>query len=107
MNCFLSCCFVLLTRPSNCYLVFDVLNATNSEMELKYSENKSILIEPKETCRIPVPVERCPLIDEDREINRQLTSESVLQELCRSHLMKQVNLEWTLISFQIKKLYIY
>lgn len=30
-------------------------------MTLNYTENKTILIEAKETCRIPVPVERCDL----------------------------------------------
>lgn len=34
---------------------------TNHEMELYYTQNKCIYMEGKEPCRIPVPVERCPL----------------------------------------------
>lgn len=30
-------------------------------MTLNYTESKTILIEAKESCRIPVPVERCDL----------------------------------------------
>jgi len=39
-------------------LVLDVVNVTNQEMELKYATNKSILMEEKESYRIPVPVDR-------------------------------------------------
>lgn len=34
---------------------------TNHEMELYYTETKCIYMEGKEPCRIPVPVDRCPL----------------------------------------------
>lgn len=57
-------------------------------MELKYSLNKSILIEAKETCRIPVSVERCPL-DSDSQL--------CLYDTCKSHLLEQVNLEFNVI----------
>lgn len=30
-------------------------------MSLNYTSNKNILIEAKESCRVPIPVERCPL----------------------------------------------
>lgn len=72
--------------------MLDVLNAANIEMELTYSKNKSILIEGKETCRIPVPVERCPLIrdeDEDKAVS--------LLDRCKRHLVNQVSLEYNLI----------
>lgn len=38
-------------------------------MTLNYTANKNILIEAKESCRVPVPVVRCPLdkILADRE----------------------------------------
>lgn len=42
-------------------MVLDVMNMTNQEVEVKYTENKSILIEEGESCRVPIPVERCPL----------------------------------------------
>lgn len=41
--------------------MLDVVNLTAQEMSLNYTSNKNILIEAKETCRFPVPVERCPL----------------------------------------------
>lgn len=48
-------------RGSQFYLVLDVSNLTTQEMTLNYSLNKTILIEAKESCRIPVPVDRCDL----------------------------------------------
>lgn len=57
---------------SQFYLVLDVTNLTLQEMTLNYTENKTILIEAKESCRIPVPVERCDLeriLDEHKEVN--------------------------------------
>ncbi|KYN45017.1 Trafficking protein particle complex subunit 9 [Trachymyrmex septentrionalis] len=47
--------------PVQFYLVLDVSNMTNHEMELHYTQNKCIYMEGKEPCRIPVPVDRCPL----------------------------------------------
>ncbi|KYN05357.1 Trafficking protein particle complex subunit 9 [Cyphomyrmex costatus] len=47
--------------PLQFYLVLDVSNMTNHEMELHYTQNKCIYMEGKEPCRIPVPVDRCPL----------------------------------------------
>lgn len=46
---------------SQFYLVLDVANLTNQEVSLSYTNNKTILIEPKESCRVPVPCERCAL----------------------------------------------
>lgn len=48
----------LYFRGYQFYLVLDVVNVTNQEMELKYTTNKSILMEEKESYRIPVPVDR-------------------------------------------------
>lgn len=47
--------------PSQFYLVLDVSNLTAQEMSLNYTNNKSILIEAKESCRVPIPVDRCSL----------------------------------------------
>lgn len=30
-------------------------------MSLNYTDNKNILIEAKESCRVPIPVDRCSL----------------------------------------------
>lgn len=49
---------IWIFRGSQFYLVLDVVNVTNQEMELKYATNKSILMEEKESYRIPVPVDR-------------------------------------------------
>lgn len=48
-------------RSSQFYLVLDVANSTDNELELQYTASKCILIECNESCRIPVPVNRCPL----------------------------------------------
>lgn len=74
------------------------MNATNQEMELHYATNKEILIEAKETCRIPVPIERCPLIDEETDE----TNDSSLLSRCRTHLINQLNLNWLLPSSGFK-----
>lgn len=52
--------------------MLDVINLTAQEMTLNYTANKNILIEAKESCRVPVPVVRCPLdkILADREIGQ-------------------------------------
>lgn len=50
-----------MSRSSQFYLVLDVTNMTNHEMELHYTQSKCIYMEGKEPCRIPVPVDRCPL----------------------------------------------
>lgn len=50
--------YTLYFRSYQFYLVLDVVNVTNQEMELKYATNKSILMEEKESYRIPVPVDR-------------------------------------------------
>lgn len=42
-------------------MVLDVTNMTAQEMMLNYTQNKNIVIEAKENCRVPVPIERCPL----------------------------------------------
>lgn len=34
---------------------------------LNYTMNKTIVIEARESCRVPVPVERCPLFKRDEE----------------------------------------
>ncbi|XP_043233359.1 trafficking protein particle complex subunit 9-like [Amphibalanus amphitrite] len=53
--------------PSSCYLVLDVLNATEHELELEYTAGKKLLMEGDETCRVPVPLERCPLANDEQD----------------------------------------
>lgn len=36
-------------------------------MMLNYTTNKNIVIEARESCRVPVPVERCPLFKRDKQ----------------------------------------
>lgn len=51
-----------------------MINLTAQEMSLNYTSNKNILIEAKESCRVPVPVERCPL---DRIMNETQNSNQI------------------------------
>lgn len=76
-------------RPNRCYLVVDAFNATSEEMELKYSANKSILIESKETCRIPIEIERCSL-----KTAQSALSPASLFARCKAHLVQQVCLQY-------------
>ena len=43
----------------NCFLVLDLVNKTNIELELQYTERKTLLIEAGDMCRVPVPVTKC------------------------------------------------
>lgn len=41
--------------------MLDVINLTSQEMLFNYTNGKNIVVEAKESCRVPVPVERCPI----------------------------------------------
>lgn len=88
--------------PTHCYLVLDIFNATHQEMELNYSINKFIAIEALDSCRVPVPVERCSLSKlKDIYTDSALNSEQRIQEIsqiCSEHLTSLVELKWTLSS---------
>ena len=85
---------------SHCYLVLDILNATSQEMDLQYSSNKHIAIEAGDSCRIPVPVERCPLAKlthiytENQSSPKQQLEE--IAKICSEHLASLVELKWTI-----------
>ncbi|KAG8296970.1 hypothetical protein J6590_045812 [Homalodisca vitripennis] len=85
---------------SQFYLVLDIANMTSQELELKYGTNKSLLMEENESCRIPIPVERCPLTKIGKLFK---TGESVsdlmeLNKSCSSHIAALVDLEWSLVA---------
>lgn len=86
--------------PSHCYLVLDVLNATSQEMDLQYSSGKHIAIEAGDSCRIPVPVERCPLAKLTHVYSgSDLSPEQQMEEIakiCSEHLASLVELKWTI-----------
>lgn len=82
--------------PNMCYLVLDILNATDHEMEVQYTVNKRILIEARDTCRIPVPVERCPLSK-----LADLKEEEV-EVVCRQHIANLVDLRWSIVGTETK-----
>ncbi|XP_011060252.1 PREDICTED: protein brunelleschi [Acromyrmex echinatior] len=82
-------------RPVQFYLVLDVSNMTNHEMELHYTQNKCIYMEGKEPCRIPVPVDRCPLNKLSMLNGAGDTSE--LQKICAEHIASLVDLRWQLL----------
>lgn len=106
--------------PSQFYLVLDVVNLTAQEMSLNYTSNKTILIEAKESCRVPVPVDRCPLDRILAAMEQQLhsfnstsadahpsmlsgvgvtsTSDAgdLTERVCSEHIAENVNLKWSL-----------
>ncbi|XP_053690651.1 protein brunelleschi [Sabethes cyaneus] len=109
--------------PSQFYLVLDVVNLTVQEMSLNYTSNKTILIEAKESCRVPVPVDRCPLErilaameHQQQSLNNgslDIHPASILsgvgvttssaadtsdltERVCSEHIAENVNLKWSL-----------
>lgn len=107
--------------PSQFYLVLDVVNLTAQEMSLNYTSNKTILIEAKESCRVPVPVDRCPLDRILAAMEQQLHSFNsachadghpsmlsgmgvnsasdagdLTERVCSEHIAENVNLKWCL-----------
>lgn len=40
-------------------------------MMLNYTTNKNIVIEARESCRVPVPVERCPLFRREQHVENE------------------------------------
>ncbi|KAJ8925963.1 hypothetical protein NQ315_009816 [Exocentrus adspersus] len=85
------------------YLVLDVANLTSHEMELQYTPTKTMLIEGQESCRVPIPVDRCPLSklsglyeEESKEFDGK--SNVDVNEICSEHITDLVNLRWSVLS---------
>lgn len=95
---------------------------TNHEMELYYTETKCIYMEGKEPCRIPVPVDRCPLNKLSMVIKNIICNSfydiikkylfffyilliqlngngdiGELQKVCSEHIASLVDLRWQLL----------
>ncbi|CAG9766365.1 unnamed protein product [Ceutorhynchus assimilis] len=80
------------------YLVLDIANLTTQEMELEYTASKHMLIEGQESCRVPVPVDRCPLSKlsdfyEEADQSKHLTD---INRICSEHISELVKLKWLL-----------
>ncbi|XP_076285464.1 trafficking protein particle complex subunit brun isoform X1 [Lasioglossum baleicum] len=85
--------------PSQFYLVLDLTNMTNQEMELHYTQTKCIYMEGKEPCRIPVPVERCPL--NKLSMLNGAGDIGELQKVCSEHIASLVDLRWQLLGTEL------
>ncbi|XP_066993209.1 protein brunelleschi [Anabrus simplex] len=87
---------------SQFYLVLDVANITSHELELQYTPSKNILIEGNESCRIPVPVNRCPLSKLTKLYHggKKLSAEDrqELDAICSDHIASLVDLRWRIVS---------
>nr|CAD7393996.1 unnamed protein product [Timema cristinae] len=85
---------------SQFYLVLDVANLTSEELELHYTPSKFILIEGLESCRIPVPVDRCPLskLTKLYHAGGALSAEDrmELDTVCSEHIASLVDLRWNI-----------
>lgn len=77
---------------------------TDSEMELHYTSTKLILIEANESCRVPLPIQRCPLTKLTKlYLNDVLTLEDKLEleRICSEHISSLVELKWCLPSLDV------
>ncbi|XP_066262236.1 protein brunelleschi [Euwallacea similis] len=85
-------------KSTQFYLVLDVANLTSQEMELEYAEAKHMLIEGQESCRVPVPVARCPLSKLSDFYGESDQSKNVadISKICSQHISEQVKLKWLL-----------
>ena len=73
----------------NCFLVLDLVNKTKTEVELQYTEKKTLLIEAGDMCRVPVPVTKCSF----SESLDWAGGEGVVDYLSQS-----VNLAWSVLA---------
>ncbi|KAK9876811.1 hypothetical protein WA026_015049 [Henosepilachna vigintioctopunctata] len=93
--------------PSHFYLVLDIANLTSQEMELEYAPSKTMHIEGHESCRVPVPVERCPLskfkslYTENLEETKSESSLD-LDKIYSEHIAELVDLKWQLSATEAK-----
>jgi hypothetical protein len=90
---------------SQFYLVLDIANITNHELELQYTSSKCILIEGHESCRIPVPINRCPL----SKLTKLYQSSKIsaddrieLDQICSEHIASSVDLRWHIVSSGVR-----
>ncbi|KAJ9597832.1 hypothetical protein L9F63_011327, partial [Diploptera punctata] len=86
---------------SQFYLVLDIANSTSHEIELQYTSSKCIVIEGNESCRIPVPVNRCPLskltkLYKGGKISAEERLE--LDQVCSEHIASSVDLRWHILT---------
>ncbi|XP_015605441.1 protein brunelleschi [Cephus cinctus] len=84
--------------PAQFYLVLDVTNMTNHEMELHYTQTKCIYMEGREPCRIPVPVDRCPL--NKLSVLNEGGDSAELERICAEHIASLVDLRWQLLGIE-------
>lgn len=88
---------------SQFYLVLDIANLTTQEMELQYTPMKTMLIEGNESCRVPIPVDRCPLskltglYQELNEDSLDSRNEIDVNKICSEHITDLVDLRWHLL----------
>ncbi|KAK6627902.1 hypothetical protein RUM44_010384 [Polyplax serrata] len=83
------------------YLVLDIANMTNHELELQYATSKSILMEGNESCRIPVPIDRCPLSKLSKLYSEDaltLQDRLELSKICSEHIASLADIRWILPS---------
>lgn len=81
---------------SECYLVLDVSNGTEHEMELLYPHERRMLMEAHDSCRIPVTVQRCSPPTGAEHSAGSGAPLGALEAACRSHLLEVVDLQWHL-----------
>ncbi|KAI8437218.1 hypothetical protein MSG28_010542 [Choristoneura fumiferana] len=82
--------------PSQLYLVLDVSNLTDEEMEFHYAPQKRILIESREACRVPVPLPR-----NGKQIDKYGDVDDSLELMCSEHITNNVALSWRLMQSDI------
>lgn len=98
--------------PTQLYLVLDVTNLTNEEMDLEYAPGKHILVEGSDSCRVPVPLDRCPFSVPVNKNNEDELQESVsistgtstnsLELMCSKHICNHVDLCWHLLQSDVR-----
>lgn len=74
-------------------------------MELYYTDAKHMLIEGHESCRVPVPVDRCPLSKLTKaylEQENDLDERPVLEKICSDHIASLVQLQWQLLGTETR-----
>ncbi|KAF8384767.1 trpp-9 [Pristionchus pacificus] len=98
--------------PFSRYIVVDVSNSSDSDAELVYASTKSISVQPRETCRVPLLSECCLEVGGrafhaaaqcDSHHMQRVEIERLRRRL-EEHVARHLDIRWTIPSYELEGL---